>query len=127
MGIVYLKKERDNTQIGIWKVEESIAELENKLILNQEELDFYNKLNKGKRNLHWLAGRVLLRYLLETEKFIEVKGDEHGKPHLINFDFKISLTHSFDYAAVIISKKLVGIDIEKIKKIIGKIVIKIYE
>ncbi len=121
MGIVYIKEERDLTKIGIWKVEESIEILERKLMLNQEELDFYNKLNKGKRNLHWLGGRVLLRYLLDTNKFIEVRGDEHGKPHLINFDYEMSISHSFDYAAVIISNKMVGIDIEKIKEIITRL------
>ena len=115
MGIVYLKNERDQTKIGIWKVEESIEELRSNLILNKEEIDFYNKLNKGKRNLHWLSSRVLLRKLLETDNFIGVRGDSHGKPHLINFDFELSITHSFEHAAVIISKKRVGIDIEIIK------------
>ena len=124
MSIVFRKNERDGTKLGIWKVEESIDELKHNLILNDEELDFYNKLNKGKRNLHWLSSRVLLRELLETNRFIEVRGDSHGKPHLINFDFEISITHSYEYAAVILSKKKVGIDIEIIKDKILKIALK---
>jgi 4'-phosphopantetheinyl transferase len=51
--------------------------------------------------------------------------DDHGKPYLVNSDYEISLSHSFDYAAVMISQnKRVGVDIElikdKIKKIQGK-------
>lgn len=115
MGIVFFKNERDETKIGIWKVEESIEELKSNLLLNKKEYEFYSKLSKGKRNLHWLSSRVLLRKLLETDKFIAVKGDSHGKPHLINFDYELSITHSFEHAAVIISKKKVGIDIEIIK------------
>jgi len=118
MGLVYIKNERDLTKIGIWKVEESIEELKSRLMLNEEELTFYNKLNKGKRNLHWLGGRVLLRYLLDTDDFIEVREDEHGKPKLINFNYEISISHSYEYAAVVISGKQVGIDIEKIKDVI---------
>ena len=116
-----LREEPDLTKIGIWKVEESIEELRSKLILNNEEISFYNSLNKGKRNIHWLSSRVLLRNMLNTDHFIEIKGDEHGKPHLINFDMEISITHSADYAAVIISKSKVGIDIEKIKPVIANI------
>ena len=42
--------------------------------------------------------------------------DDHGKPYLVNSNTHISLSHSYDYAAVIISKdKKVGVDIELIK------------
>jgi phosphopantetheine--protein transferase-like protein len=73
-------------------------------------------LQKGKRNIHWLAGRVMLRTLLGTSRFIEVKEDEFGKPYLSDFDFELSITHSYDYAGVMISKSKVGVDIEKMKK-----------
>lgn len=116
MPFYHIKYLSDGSRLGIWKVEETIDELQTQLILNQEELIFFNNLKKGKRNLHWLAGRVLLRNLLETKEFIDVKEDEFGKPYLLNFDFELSITHSYDYAGVIISKNKTGIDIEKMKK-----------
>jgi len=116
MPLLYIKNLDKVTRLGIWKVEESIDELQSKLILNKQELNFFSNLKKGKRNLHWLAGRVMLRDLLETSGFIEVIEDEFGKPYLPDFDFELSITHSYDYAGVIISKSKVGIDIEKIKK-----------
>jgi 4'-phosphopantetheinyl transferase len=121
MGLALLKEFEYHTKLGVWKVEESIDELKNSLILNTEELDFYNSLNKGKRNLHWLSSRVLLRKLLNTDSFIEIRGDEHNKPHLINLDFEISISHSSDYAAVIVSKHKVGVDIEIISSKILRI------
>ena len=121
MGILFVRNDRDETKLGIWKVEESIEELKTKLLLNEEELRFFNSLNKNKRNIHWLSSRVLLRHLLNTDDFIEVYGDEHGKPHLVNFDYKISISHSYDYAAAMISKKQVGVDIEKRKPVIAHI------
>jgi 4'-phosphopantetheinyl transferase len=116
MPLLYIKNLDNTTRLGIWKVEETIDELQSQLILNQRELDFFATLKKGKRNLHWLAGRVMIRTLLETTEFIEIKEDEFGKPYLPDFDYEISITHSYDYAGVIISKHKVGIDIEKMKK-----------
>jgi len=121
MGILFVRNERNGTKLGVWKVEETIEELKDKLLLNEDELRFFNSLNKNKRNIHWLSSRVLLRHLLDTKDFIEVRGDEHGKPHLVNFDYKISISHSYDYAAGMIGKKAVGIDIEKIKPVISHI------
>ncbi len=40
--------------------------------------------------------------------------DDSGKPHLLNNKF-ISISHSFDYCAVIVSNVKVGIDIEKLR------------
>jgi len=80
------------------------------------------RLSLGKRHLHWLAVRVLLRTMLNTSEYIDCKIDEHGKPYLVTIPYHISLSHSFDYAAVMISKSsAVGIDIEQIKEKVERI------
>ena len=121
MPLIYHKQLPNLTQLGVWRVEETIEDLKSRLILDEDELAFYRSLNKGKRNLHWLSGRVLIRNLLNTNHFIEVRSDEYGKPHLVNFDYELSISHSQAYAAVIISKKRVGIDIEEIRPKIKRI------
>jgi 4'-phosphopantetheinyl transferase len=121
MPLIYHKQLPNHTQLGVWKVEETIEDLRSRLILDDEELAFYHRLNKGKRNLHWLSSRVLIRNLLNTDHFIEVKGDEYGKPHLVNFPYELSITHSQDFAAVMISKNRVGVDIEEIRPKIKRI------
>lgn len=102
--------------LSVWKIEETEEELLSGLQLKQHELDVISVLSKGKRALHWLSTRLLLRTMLNTKDYIDCQMDEHGKPYLVNSDTHISFSHSFDYAAVMISTdKKVGIDIELIK------------
>ncbi len=116
MPLVLKKEVNQFTKIGLWKIEEQEEELLAGLQLKQHELDFIESLRAGKRLIHWLATRLLLRTMMETEEYIDCGIDEHGKPYLLNSNFQISFSHSFDYAAVIISSEYkVGIDIELIK------------
>ncbi|MEJ6980857.1 4'-phosphopantetheinyl transferase superfamily protein [Pedobacter sp. P351] len=122
MALAYHKKLDDSTEFAIWKIEESAEELYAQLQLRDHEEKVLDGLNNGKRNLHWLSTRVLLRQLLKTENYIDCQVDEHGKPYLPDSSFHISFSHSFDYAAVMISKdKAVGIDIEMIKDKIERV------
>jgi phosphopantetheinyl transferase len=121
MAIVYRQQVDDETEFAIWKIEEEANELYNQLQLNEHEKAYYERLSAGKRSLHWLGTRVLLRKMLRTDEYIDCKVDEHGKPYLVNLPYHISLSHSFDYAAVMISKKPVGIDIEQVKEKVERI------
>ncbi len=116
MPIVYQKNIDEHTNLAVWKIEETEEQLLSGLQLKQHELDIIASLSNGKRALHWLSTRLLLRTMLNTSEYIDCRMDDHGKPYLVNADTQISLSHSYDYAAVIISKdKKVGIDIELIK------------
>lgn len=116
MPVVFNKNIDENTILAVWKIEETEEQLLSGLQLKQHELDFISSLNNGKRLLHWLSTRVLLRTMLNTSEYIDCQMDEHGKPFLPNLDYHISLSHSYDYAAVIIGKnRKVGVDIELIK------------
>ena len=121
MPLIYHKQLPHQSQLGVWRVEETIEDLRSRLILDDEELAFYRQLNKGKRNLHWLSSRVLIRNLLQTNHFIEVRDDEHGKPRLVNFPYELTITHSEKFAAAMISKHRVGVDIEQIRPKIRRI------
>lgn len=116
MALVYQKEIQDSATLAIWKIEESAEVLVAKLQLDEQEQAYFESLGQNMRQLHWLATRVLLRTLLQTEHYIDCKADAHGKPYLVNFPHHISLSHSYDYAAVMISEtRAVGIDIELIK------------
>lgn len=116
MPVVFKKNIDDDTILSVWKIEETEEELISGLQLKQHELDVIASLNNGKRLLHWLSTRVLLRTMLNTTEYIDCRMDEHGKPYLPNLGYHISLSHSYDYASVIIGKtKKVGVDIELIK------------
>jgi len=121
MAIAYRQQVDDDTEFAIWKIEEAPEELYKQLQLDDDEKAYYEQLKTGKRNLHWLGTRVLLRKMLKTDEYIDCKVDAHGKPYLVNLPYHISLSHSFDYAAVMIGKEPVGIDIEQVKEKVERI------
>ncbi|QEC77866.1 4'-phosphopantetheinyl transferase family protein [Mucilaginibacter ginsenosidivorax] len=122
MAIAYRQRIDDDTEFALWKIEEQADELYKQLQLDEAEKAYVEKLSHSKRYLHWLGTRVLLRKMLSTDEYIDCKVDAHGKPYLVNLPYHISLSHSFDYAAVMISKThKVGIDIEQIKEKVERI------
>lgn len=122
MALAYHREIDRDTSFAIWKIEESADELLAQLQLKEHELSYLDTLNNGKRNMHWLSTRVLLRRMMDTDNYIDCKVDSSGKPYLSNFPHHISLSHSYDYAAVMVSKsKAVGIDIEIVKDKIERI------
>ncbi|MBO7217691.1 MAG: 4'-phosphopantetheinyl transferase superfamily protein [Clostridia bacterium] len=65
-----------------------------------------------------LLGELLIRKLLLEEGIkADVLSDDNGKPYLSHPSYFISISHSGEMAAAIISKNNVGIDIEKIQDI----------
>jgi 4'-phosphopantetheinyl transferase len=122
MAIAYRKQVDSDTEFALWKIEERAEDLYNQLRLDEEEKAYVEQLKLGKRHLHWLGVRVLLRTMLNTSEYIDCKIDAHGKPYLVTIPYHISLSHSFDYAAVMISKsRPVGIDIEQVKQKVERI------
>jgi 4'-phosphopantetheinyl transferase len=122
MAIAYRQRIDEDTEFALWKIEEQADELYQQLQLNNEEKAFVEGISNGKRHLHWLGTRVLLRKMLNTEEYIDCRVDDHGKPYLFTLPYHISLSHSFDYAAVMISRKSpVGIDVEQIKQKVERI------
>ncbi|SEA22448.1 4'-phosphopantetheinyl transferase family protein [Pedobacter hartonius] len=122
MPVIYNKDIDDHTILAVWKIQESEEELLSGLQMKQHELDFLTTLSQGKRLLQWLSTRFLLRTMLNTSGYIDCRMDEHGKPYLVGSPYSISLSHSYDYAAVMIGrKKDVGVDIELIKPKIHRI------
>jgi len=98
------------TKVLIWKIEESFEELSKDIMLTDKcEL----RVQRMKSDIH-KRGFLSIRKLLEIEGYsdFDLYYDENGKPHLKNGKF-ISITHSYQFAAIIISDSEVGIDIEK--------------
>lgn len=122
MALAYHKNIDASSSLALWKIEETADELLAQLQLKEHEKSYLDSLISGKRNMHWLSTRVLLRKMLNTDQYIDCKVDENGKPYLTNFPHFISLSHSYDYAAVMLSKnRSVGIDIELVKNKIERI------
>ena len=122
MALAYHREIDHYTSFAIWKIEETAEDLLKQLQLKDHERAYLETLSNGKRNMHWLSTRVLLRRMMDTDEYIDCRVDSNGKPFLSNFPHFISLSHSYDYAAVMVSKnKAVGIDIELLKDKIERI------
>ncbi len=101
----------DFTKVIIWKIEESIEELSKDIVLSESRQNRVNSMN----SLVHQKGFYSVRHLLKEFGYsdLDLDYDEFGKPHLKDEKF-ISITHSFNFSAIIISDKTpVGIDIEK--------------
>jgi phosphopantetheinyl transferase len=111
----------DQSVYAIWHITESTDKLRSAINLNESEEILYRSFVAESRKKQWLAYRLLIRELLKPDEFT-VEYDQSGKPFLAGSEYHISVTHTEDLAAVIISGNArVGIDIEKIKPRIIKV------
>lgn len=107
-----LLKRHSSLLLGIWKIEETEAELLNLLDPHKAYQLFLNKHKVETRKKEWLATRVLLKELLGEELMIAYHSD--GAPYLPDRpDMSISVSHTKGYVAVYCKEGApVGIDIE---------------
>lgn len=112
----------DHGILGVWEITESLGELLNMIQFSPEDVKIFKKFKNKSRQKHWLSYRLAIREILGEEKNLEFSYDEHGKLHIANYHYKLSVSHSGNYSAVIISNKHnVGIDMEKITNRINEL------
>lgn len=122
MALIYHSKLDAETIFGVWKIEENYDELISKLYLNETEMCMLNSFGHESRKIQWLSTRALIRNLLNPPHPLEIVYDENQKPSLVETAFYVSISHSKDKAAVLLSRKhLLGIDIEYIHPKIEKV------
>jgi phosphopantetheinyl transferase len=121
MGVLFTRKVDGPAELGIWKITENAEELLSQIVLSQEEQLLYASFRTETRRNQWLAYRRLIKELISPQRY-PVHYDESGKPFLAGTNWNISVTHTEDYAGVIISHKLkVGIDMELLRPRIDRI------
>jgi len=115
-------KPNKNTTVLVWKIEEKLSFLEDIYINPKSKI----RVNGMKSEVHkkgFLSVRHLLAKLDYTDD--DLFYTEDGKPHLKDGK-QISITHSFNFSAIIVSNQVIGIDIEKnrekIKRIASKFI-----
>ncbi|MCE7863719.1 MAG: 4-phosphopantetheinyl transferase [Bacteroidetes bacterium CHB5] len=110
-----VKLQKDNAQSGwaLWFITETEETLQE---IGGVRMD--NSVSSYTKRLEWLAGRVLLKELVEQcgLEFYGLEKNEFGKPTLRKHPHHISLSHSYPYVAAQIDLHLeVGIDLEQPK------------
>ncbi|MFO7885183.1 MAG: 4'-phosphopantetheinyl transferase superfamily protein [Desulfobacteraceae bacterium] len=95
------------------------------LFLSDSEIDIVNQFKSMKKQLEWMAGRLLVKRMVQAGhgpkkslSQIQISHHEKGAPFLASSPgIKISISHSDDYAAAAVcsdKNQDIGIDIEKI-------------
>ena len=106
------------TQILIWKITESYEDLYEMVVLNEKNSIRISGMKSELHQRAFLSVRKLF-YLAGYTDF-DLYYDDFGKPHLKDGKH-ISITHSHNFSAIIISDETVGIDIELQREKIIKI------
>jgi 4'-phosphopantetheinyl transferase len=109
MPLYKTKHINSTTQILVWKVTESYAELLEQVVLNDSNRIRLDGMKSEMHQRAFLSVRKLLQETGHTD--LDLYYDEFGKPHLQG-EKHISITHSHNFSAIIISDETVGIDIE---------------
>ena len=99
----------DDIRLIVWEISESIKDLKTEDLLSEDSLKLLNQRKSEIHKKQFLAIRNILKELSIHDQ--DLVYDESGKPFITNGQ-NISFSHSDMYAAVIIGKQMVGIDIE---------------
>jgi len=116
-------EEKIHTSVGdiaIWHLDDQVEELLQQSSLSDSEQQKFATFTAERRKKEFLATRILLDTLLETKDEI-VYPDSTGRPFLKNSKKNISVSHSLDFAVIIVSFKKVGIDIEQTNRNIDRV------
>lgn len=101
---------------GIWKIQEDNKFLSQKL---NGVGEMPETLTNSKKRSEWLAGRVLVKVLMEDAglTFRGIVKNEFGKPFPVESSYQLSLSHSYPYvAAYLHERESIGIDLEQPKE-----------
>ncbi len=124
-----IRREHINSDglLGIWKMEETHEELLNYFpeSLRTEAIDYIKSVRSSRRSMEWLATRAMLFVLAGDDKSILNYPD--GRPYLSDRSHLISISHTRDYAALLLHNSLpIGIDIEerseRVKRVASKFI-----
>lgn len=123
MPLITTKFSLSDGHILIWRLEETIEDLKNKL---PDWLDFteYHRISHPLKKREWLAGRHLFAALCKRAgiTFQGIWKNPDGKPFLIGSAAHISLSHSEHFvAAALHYHSPVGIDLERPKEQLGRV------
>jgi phosphopantetheinyl transferase len=100
----------NSTTLFIWKIDESLHDLESTVLLNERSQKRVSGMRSESHKKGFLAVRKLLTEagLSDFDLFYT----EDGKPHLKD-GRKITISHSFEFSVIAISDTEIGVDIEK--------------
>ena len=111
MPLFKRRKIGDHSVLGIWECSETLEELLSLVILDAKDRTKLAAFTNPKRKIHFLSVRVLFEIISGNSKICY---DENGKPFQKGANHAISISHSHDFVAILISPSpFIGIDIQR--------------
>ena len=107
-----------DTQLILWKIDESEHELRQLLELPEVEKEKLNQRKSPQHRTSFLSSRASLSALGVSLK--DLQFNEHGVPYLADQKF-CSLAHTATHTAAVLSNKAVGVDVESYRDKIVRI------
>ncbi len=120
MGLITNNEIQKDCLLGIWEINEDYDSLLSMTCLESEEVERLGGFMNYNRKLEFLSVRVLLQLMIN--KNARIIYDSTRKPFLKDDSYHISISHSFKYTSILLSKTMnVGIDLEYMSHRISKI------
>jgi phosphopantetheinyl transferase len=114
--VVYLQ---NNAKLYLWKITEDLDVLKSQIRLKDSSITRLESMKSESHQKGFLAVRMLLQH--NDYNDFDLYYDEFGKPHIKPQgcsikDIEISISHSNDFSAIVISEQKVGLDLEQLKE-----------
>lgn len=106
-------KIKPNTNLYLWKITESYGWFCENVKLKETSFLRLESMKSESHRKGFLAVRMLLQEVGYSD--YDLFYDDFGKPHLQDGKH-ISISHSNDFSAVVISNEILGLDIEQLKE-----------
>ncbi|MFM1874633.1 MAG: hypothetical protein RL266_370 [Bacteroidota bacterium] len=104
-----------NNRLGLWQIDGSEVRFEREFPERAVQL----AVRHPRTQLQRYASRLLLAEMLG--EMPEVSKDENGKPLLPNHPLEISISHTEGYAAILLGKGKLGVDVQHYKPNVMKV------
>lgn len=111
MPLIYNQVVYDDCQLAIWEITESYDDMYSRIHFFEGEQEILKNYKSDLRQLEWLSVRRLLREVRGVPT--QIVYNESRKPFLFNSDQHISISHSRNLTAVLLSDtRKLGLDLE---------------
>ena len=123
MGCIIKYNINDSTVLGVWRIEEDIDTLLQKVTLDADEKKKFKNYRSVSRKFEFLSVRALLAELIGDKTGIVY--NKNNKPFLKDGSMFISISHSHQLTAILLSvNEKVGVDLEYMRSNIAAIALK---
>ena len=123
MGCIIKHQINDSSVLGVWKIEEDLESLLQKVTLSADEKKKIKSFKSVRRKFEFISVRALLAEL--TENKTSIVYNKNNKPFLKDGSMFISISHSHRLTAILLSvNEKVGMDLEYMSSNIAAVALK---